>query len=80
VLVVPKGSYVDMADFGARATPEEIAGLFAAVARTAAMLGLDEPGYRILSNCGRDANQEVPHLHVHIFGGGDLGPMLPPRG
>ena len=38
--------------------------------------GLVEPGYRLLANVGRDGHQEVPHLHVHLFGGKPLGPML----
>jgi diadenosine tetraphosphate (Ap4A) HIT family hydrolase len=33
-------------------------------------------GYRLLANIGQDAHQEVPHLHVHIFAGRPLGPML----
>ncbi len=76
VLVIPKGRYVDMSDFTENASDAEIAGFFRAVGRTAERLGLKEGGYRVLSNCGRDANQEVPHLHVHIFGGANLGPML----
>ena len=76
VLVIPKGPYVSMADFGAKGSNEEIAGFFRAVALTARQLGLEENGYRILANAGRDANQEVPHFHVHIFGGAPLGPML----
>jgi diadenosine tetraphosphate (Ap4A) HIT family hydrolase len=39
-------------------------------------MGLVETGYRLLANIGIDAHQEVPHLHVHIFGGKPLGPML----
>jgi len=35
-----------------------------------------EPGYRLLANIGADGGQEVPHLHVHLFGGRRLGPML----
>ncbi len=76
VLVIPKGRYVSMVDFHANASDAEIAGLFRAVGRVAAKLGLDESGYRILANNGRDANQEVPHLHIHIFGGAPLGRML----
>jgi histidine triad (HIT) family protein len=76
VLVIPKGPYVSMADFGANGSNEEIAGLFRAVTETARQLGLDANGYRILANAGQDANQEVPHLHIHIFGGAPLGPML----
>lgn len=76
VLVIPKGAYVDMDDFTANASAAEIAALFKAVGAVARQLGLDGDGYRVLSNCGADAHQEVPHLHIHIFGGRPLGPML----
>lgn len=76
VLVIPKGKYVSMDDFTARASAEEVAGFFRAVGETARKLGADTSGYRILANHGRDANQEVPHFHVHLFGGAPLGPML----
>jgi len=76
VLVIPKGPYVSMADFGAKASDQEIAGFFRAVSRAAEQLGVGASGYRILANAGADANQEVPHFHVHIFGGAPLGPML----
>lgn len=76
VLVIPRGAYVDMDDFGKRASEAEIAGFFRAVADTARALGLVEPGYRFLANHGRDAHQEVFHFHVHIFGGRDLGGMI----
>jgi histidine triad (HIT) family protein len=33
-------------------------------------------GYRLLSNAGPDAHQEVPHLHVHVFAGAFLGRMI----
>ena len=76
VLVIPKGRYVSMADFSGNASTEEIAEFFRAVGETAQRLGVVESGYRILANSGADANQEVPHFHVHIFGGAPLGPML----
>ena len=76
VLVIPKGAYVSMADFSAKASSDEIAGFFRAVGETAQRLGVVERGYRLLANSGPDANQEVPHFHVHIFGGAPLGPML----
>jgi len=75
-LVIPKGAYVSMVDFGAKASSEEIAGFFRAVAETARKLGVDESGYRLLANSGPDAHQEVPHFHVHLVGGAPLGPML----
>jgi histidine triad (HIT) family protein len=78
VLVIPKGAYVSMADFSARASDAEIAGLMRAVGKVARDLGLEERGYRILANHGPDSHQEVPHLHFHIFGGQRLGRMLQP--
>ena len=76
VLVIPKGEYVSLDDFSRNASGEEIAALFRAVGNVARQLGLQESGFRVLMNTGRDAHQEVPHLHVHIFGGRPLGPML----
>jgi histidine triad (HIT) family protein len=78
VLVIPKGAYVSMDDFSERASDAEIAALTRAVGRVARDLGLAAPGYRILSNIGDDGHQEVPHLHIHIFGGRPLGRMLDP--
>lgn len=76
VLVIPKGEYVSMADFTASAPDELVVGFMRAVGKTAETLGLVEPGYRTLANAGANAHQEVPHLHIHIFGGKPLGPML----
>jgi diadenosine tetraphosphate (Ap4A) HIT family hydrolase len=76
-LVIPKGVYANMNDFAATASDEEIAALGRAVGKVAAMLGVAEGGYRILANNGVNGNQEVPHLHIHIFGGKRLGRMLP---
>lgn len=78
-LVIPTGAYVSLADFTGRASADEIAGFWRAVGRTAEMLGLVDGGYRVLSNAGGDSHQEVPHLHVHVFGGRALGPMLAVR-
>ena len=77
VLVIPKGSWVSAADFHAEATPEQIAGFWRLVTSVAKSLGLEEGGYRVLSNMGVDGGQEVPHFHVHIFGGRRLGRMVP---
>lgn len=76
VLVIPKGAYVSWDDFSARAPDAEIAGFVRAVGHVAREHGLVEPGYRLLANVGGDGGQEVPHLHVHLFGGAPLGPML----
>ncbi len=78
ILVVPKGAYVSFADFSRNASPEEIAAFVRATGKIASEAGLDEPGYRVLANHGRDAHQEVPHFHLHLFGGKDLGRMIKP--
>ncbi|HEY0027129.1 MAG TPA: histidine triad nucleotide-binding protein [Allosphingosinicella sp.] len=76
ILVIPKGAYVSWDDFSARASAEEIAGFVRAVGHVARTHGLVEPGYRLLANVGQHGGQEVAHLHLHLFGGGPLGPML----
>jgi diadenosine tetraphosphate (Ap4A) HIT family hydrolase len=76
VLVIPRGPYISMADFTMKASDSEIAGFFRAVGAVARQLDLEEPGYRILANMGEHSGQEVPHLHVHLFGGKPLGSML----
>ena len=77
VLVIPRGRYVSLSDFSAMASDAEISGFWRAVGAVARQLGLEASGYRILSNMGADAAQEVPHFHVHLFGGQALGTMLP---
>ena len=76
ILVIPKGPYVSWDDFSERASDAEIVAFARAVGRVARDAGLVAEGYRLLANTGRDAGQEVPHLHVHIFAGRGLGPML----
>jgi histidine triad (HIT) family protein len=76
ILVIPKGAWVSWDDFSARAPEAEIAGFVRAVGKVARDHGLVAPGYRLLATIGGDAGQEVAHLHVHLFGGRPLGPML----
>jgi len=76
ILVIPKGPYVSWDDFSAQGSDAEIAALVRVVGRIAREAGLVEPGYRVLANVGPNSGQEVPHLHLHIFGGRPLGPML----
>jgi len=77
VLVIPRGRYVSLADFSATASDPEIAGFWRMVGRVARELGLEERGYRALTNMGPEGGQEVPHFHVHLFGGRRLGRMVP---
>ena len=76
VLVIPKGPYESLDDFSTNATEAAQAGYLRAIGKVARDLGAVDDGYRILSNVGRHAHQEVAHLHVHIVAGRDLGPML----
>ncbi len=76
ILVIPTGAYVSWDDFSARASDAEIAGFIRAVGHVAREAGFVEPGYRLLANIGQHGHQEVPHLHIHIFAGQPLGPML----
>ena len=80
ILVIPKGRYVSWDDFSEKAAADEIAGFVRAVGIVAREKGLVEPGYRMMANIGAHGGQEVPHLHVHLFGGEPLGPMIWKRG
>jgi diadenosine tetraphosphate (Ap4A) HIT family hydrolase len=76
IVVIPKGEYVSVDDFSEMASEAELAGFLRAIGRIAHEQGVTEGGYRILANHGEAAHQEVPHFHLHLFGGRDLGPML----
>lgn len=76
ILVIPKGEYVSWDDFSAKASDAEIVDFARLVGEVARENGCVEQGYRLLANIGKRGGQEVPHLHVHLFGGAPLGPML----
>ncbi len=80
ILVIPRGRYVSMADFSSAASDAELAGFFRAVGTVARQLGMEQDGYRTLANMGQFGGQEVPHFHVHLFGGEALSQrMVAPR-
>ena len=76
VILIPKGEYVSVDDFSANGSAAELAAFTRAIGHIAHQEGVAESGYRILSNHGAAAHQDVPHFHLHLFGGRDLGPML----
>jgi diadenosine tetraphosphate (Ap4A) HIT family hydrolase len=76
VLVIPKGRYRGMDDFAASASDAELADFVRAIAQVAKITGGAASGFRVLANTGADANQEVPHVHMHVFAGRPLGAML----
>ena len=78
-LVVPKGKYVDLDDFNAKASDKEIVGLIKGISIVAKKLGISVDvgkGYRTLANTSDHGGQEVPHLHFHLFGGEKVGRMV----
>jgi diadenosine tetraphosphate (Ap4A) HIT family hydrolase len=76
VLVIPRGAYIDIVDFGLRGSAEEIKGFYAAVARIAEQEGLAGDGFRCIANMGVNGGQEVPHFHMHLLGGKRIGRMV----
>ena len=76
IVVIPKGEYVSVDDFSEKASEAELVAFLRAISRIAQAQGVTDSGYRILANHGAAAHQEVPHFHLHLFGGRDLGPML----
>ena len=79
ILVIPKGEYISFLDFSEQATPVFVHGFTKAIQRVIQSLGLQKEGFRLLSNHGLHGGQEVPHYHVHIFGGRPLGPLITPE-
>ena len=76
VLVIPKGPFVSIDHFAAEASAEEQADFFAAVAEVCRLTGVAE-GFRAIANTREHGVQDVPHFHMHIIGGTQLGRMLP---
>ena len=76
IVVIPKGEYVSVDDFAEHASEAEQAAFIRAIGKIGRAEGVAAGGYRILSNHGPAAHQEVAHFHLHLFGGRDLGPML----
>jgi len=76
VLVIPKGHYTDVVDFSSHAGASEITGFWQAVAAVAHDLNLDQNGFRTIANTGTHGGQEVPHFHVHLLGGKQMGAMV----
>ena len=76
ILVIPKGAYVSIDDFGANGSPDEVSAFYKAIATITAQEGLTDAGFRCIANTGDHGGQEVPHFHMHILGGEPVGPMV----
>lgn len=78
ILIVPKKEIATVNDV----TPEDemaLGRLFTAAAKIAEENGIAASGYRLMVNCNEDGGQEVFHIHMHLLGGRNLGPMLAKR-
>jgi histidine triad (HIT) family protein len=76
ILVIPKGDFISFFDFSEKATADLMVGFTKAIHQVIQLLDLQKHGFRLLSNHGLHGGQEVPHYHVHIFGGRPLGPLI----
>jgi len=75
VLVIPKGAYMSLDHFARDASADEQVGFMQAVAEVCRLEGV-EAGFRAVANTRSDGVQEVPHYHLHILAGRNMGPML----
>ncbi len=77
VLIAPRRHWPDLLAMAADAAGPAVARyLPAAVAGTARACGIEASGFRIISNCGKDGGQSVPHVHFHLLGGTPLGDKI----
>jgi histidine triad (HIT) family protein len=74
VLVIPRRHLASAADLRAE-DGELLAEMVMAANGIAKARGIDASGYRLLTNVGADAGQTVMHLHLHLLGGNELGPL-----
>ena len=75
ILVIPKKHIATLLDV----TEEEsrlISRLFVAISKIAKQIGIEESGFRIVANCGKDSGQEVMHIHFHLLAGQKMGPKV----
>lgn len=75
ILVIPKGEYRNFHDFHQHASTALIGHFYQAIQEVIQQLNLEETGYRLITNCGKDSGQIVDHYHIHILSGRPLGPL-----
>ena len=76
ILGIPKVEVISLSDFIIHANENDFKYFFKKTFEVINKCGLNKTGYRLITNEGEDANQEVPHFHVHILGGNNLGGLI----
>ena len=75
ILVIPKKHIASLAHM--EKEDEAIVGkIYGVINKIAEEKGFKESGYRVIVNCGKDAGQEVMHLHFHILAGAKFGDKI----
>jgi len=75
-LVIPKGAYQNLNEFCKNASTEELEDFWRTVEGVSTSIGIADDGFRMISNAGLNGGQEVPHFHIHLVGGQELGAMI----
>lgn len=75
VLIIPKKHIENILEIR-KEDAQLLSEIFEAIKKVAEIVGVKKDGFRIISNCGKDAGQEVMHLHFHLLAGGKLGPKI----
>ena len=76
ILVIPKRPYESASQFSQNAADQELVAFQRLVGEVVSLKEIHDSGYRLISNTNRNGHQEVPHYHVHVLGGRDLGRMV----
>ena len=72
ILVIPKKHMATLLDV-AEEDSYLISKIFVAINKIAKQIGIEENGFRIVVNCGKDSGQEVMHIHFHLLAGQKMG-------
>ena len=73
ILGVPKNSVINLREFISNTDKDTVKYFFDKTLEVIKSFGLDKSGYRLITNDGENGNQEIPHFHIHILGGENLG-------
>ena len=76
ILVIPKNPYINFYDFTKNASNKEHESFWKLVNDVIEYYKVETEGFRIITNSGNNGNQDVPHFHVHLLGGENLGRMI----